>query len=113
MIPEWLFDELVDGRRSLNDLEARLAGWGALLDGAEVLDPEAPEVAKGLRFARGWANRPRSAREWDEAIERSAGDDVQPFVECWATDAHAEHHAPHPATGRIVCQSCHPYKAAT
>lgn len=29
-------------------------------------------------------------------------------VACWHPDKHATHHAPHPATGRIVCWRCHP-----
>lgn len=28
--------------------------------------------------------------------------------DCWHPERHAEHHHPHPQTGRPVCHVCHP-----
>jgi hypothetical protein len=36
------------------------------------------------------------------------GDDAPLPVDCWQPDLHGQHHRPHPATGRLVCQICHP-----
>lgn len=53
-IPPWLFDELADRVRDLDELERRLRAWAVLLDGAEELPNEAGEIAAGLRLARAW-----------------------------------------------------------
>ena len=59
MIPEWLFDELADSRRDMDDLEAKLGAWSELLEGAEELtwteiDTNLPARVRAMHFARAW-----------------------------------------------------------
>jgi hypothetical protein len=74
-------------------------------------EPATPELVGAMIFARAWAARGRG----DEVIPDAGGPagpaEHAEHVDCSYPDQHRRR--PHPATGRLVCPTCHPIPEET
>ncbi len=71
-------------------------------------DGQSRRVSPNERNGDGEGQSPKLGTHRARATVASPPHPPQTHIECAWPDFHGQHHRPHPTTGRVVCQACHP-----